>query len=266
MGLTPSFYANLLATSQPSQLDSLLVCITGAEKAPQTLISNFKNICPKAKLIEGYGITECSPILCMQRFSDDEPKGVGHPLKQVEIMIVDKEDLRPLAQGEDGEILAHGPSIFKGYLEKDIQSPFVLINGKSYYRTGDFGHQDAEGNLFIKGRLKRFTKVGGEMVNLPLIEKVFTNMAIDAGKFDGIAKTDYPFVVIPIEKEGENPRLILMSTVEITIDEVNKILFESGFPRFYKLHHVVKVSNMPVLGSGKIHLKALTDLAFNQVP
>jgi long-chain-fatty-acid--[acyl-carrier-protein] ligase len=265
LALTPSFYANLLASSEPGQLDSIRVCFTGAEKAPQTLITNLYKINPNAKLVEGYGITECSPVLSAQRFRDENRVGVGKALNKIELLVVDREDLRPLPQGEDGEILAQGPSVFKGYIEKDIKSPFVLINGKSYYRTGDFGHLDPEGNLILKGRLKRFTKVGGEMVNLPLIEEILTNTAKGLGWFSGMRKIDNPFVVIPIEREGEKTELVLMSVVDTTLDEVNKILFQSGLPKYFRMHHVVKVSDMPLLGSGKVHLRALTDLAYKEI-
>ncbi|MFZ4673260.1 MAG: AMP-binding protein, partial [Chlamydiia bacterium] len=265
LALTPSFYANLLASSEPGQLQSLRVCITGAEKAPKALIEHLYKMNPQAKLLEGYGITECSPVLSGQRFREENHIGVGRALSKVELIIVDRESLKPLPQGEDGEILARGPSIFKGYIEKDIKSPFVLINGKSYYRTGDFGQLDAEGNLILKGRLKRFTKVGGEMVNLPLIEEILTNTAKGLGWFTGMRKIDSPFVVIPIEKEGEKTELVLISIVDTTVDEANKILFKSGLPKYFRMHHVVKVSDMPLLGSGKVHLRALTDLAKKEI-
>jgi non-ribosomal peptide synthetase component E (peptide arylation enzyme) len=78
-------------------------------------------------------------------------------------------------------------------------------------------------------------------------------------------KIDNPFVVIPIEREGEKTELVLMSVVETTLDEVNKILFQSGLPKYFRMHHVVKVSDMPLLGSGKVHLRALTDLAYKEI-
>ncbi|MBM3196667.1 MAG: AMP-binding protein [Chlamydiae bacterium] len=265
LALTPSFYANLLSSSEPGQLDSLRMCFTGAEKAPESLITKLYEINPEAKLIEGYGITECSPVLSAQRFRDDNRIGVGRPLSKVELLIVDREELKPMPQGEDGEILAQGPSIFKGYMEKDIKSPFILINGKSYYRTGDYGHIDDKGNLILKGRLKRFTKVGGEMVNLPLIEEILANTAKGLGWFADKRKIDNPFVVIPIEREGEKTELVLISVVETTVDEINKILFESGLPKYFRMHHVLKVQDMPLLGSGKIHLRALTELAHKEI-
>ncbi|NDE63572.1 MAG: hypothetical protein EB053_04375 [Chlamydiae bacterium] len=265
IALTPSFYANLLSSAETGQLNSLRVCFTGAEKAPEMLISNLYKANPLAVLVEGYGITECSPVLSAQRFRDKTRIGVGRPLSKVEVMIVDQEDLRPLPKGQDGEILVQGPSIFKGYIEKDIKSPFVLVNGKSYYRTGDYGHIDPEGNLILRGRLKRFTKVGGEMVNLPLIEEVLSNTAKGLGWFSGMRKIDNPFVVIPIEREGEKTELVLMSIVETTTDEINKILFQAGLPKYFRMHHVIKVGDMPLLGSGKVHLRALTDLAYKEV-
>ena len=263
--LTPSFYANLLSAQEDGQLDSLRVCFTGAEKAPKILLTEFTRINPEARLLEGYGITECSPVLTAQRFRDDVKVGVGKPLNRVDLIIIDREELKILDKGIDGEICARGPSIFKGYLEKDIKSPFVLINGKSYYRTGDLGQIDHDGNLVLKGRLKRFTKVGGEMVNLPLIEEILINTAKGLGWFTQMKKIDNPFVVIPLEKEGEKTELILVSVLDTKLDEVNKLLFQAGLPKYCRMHYVVKVADMPLLGSGKVNLRAITELAIREV-
>ena len=69
-------------------------------------------------------------------------------------------------------LLVRGPSIFGGYLNYDGESPFVECDGKRWYRTGDLVRQDADGVLTFEGRLKRFVKLGGEMISLPAIEAV----------------------------------------------------------------------------------------------
>ena len=75
-----------------------------------------------------------------------------------------------LKQGEQGLILARGPNVFKGYLNKGIASPFLQVEGKEWYSTGDLGYLDPGGSLIISGRLKRFIKIGGEMISLASME------------------------------------------------------------------------------------------------
>lgn len=69
-------------------------------------------------------------------------------------------------------IYVTGPSIFGGYQDTTLESPFVTFSQSSYYKTGDLGYLDAEGYLFISGRLKRFVKVAGEMISLPFLEQI----------------------------------------------------------------------------------------------
>ncbi len=72
--------------------------------------------------------------------------------------------------GEQGMILVSGSSIFRGYVDPALETPFEEIDGKSWYKTGDLGYTDLDGFLFITGRLKRFVKIAGEMISLPFIE------------------------------------------------------------------------------------------------
>jgi acyl-[acyl-carrier-protein]-phospholipid O-acyltransferase/long-chain-fatty-acid--[acyl-carrier-protein] ligase len=107
--------------------------------------------------------------------------------------------------------------------------------------------------------------VGGEMVNLPLIEEILINTAKGLGWFTQMKKIDNPFVVIPLEKEGEKTELILVSVLDTKLDEVNKLLFQAGLPKYCRMHYVVKVADMPLLGSGKVNLRAITELAIREV-
>ena len=68
-------------------------------------------------------------------------------------------------------IYLSGASIFAGYIDSLIESPFDEFDGIPYYRTGDLGYLDADGYLIITGRLKRFVKIAGEMISLPFVEK-----------------------------------------------------------------------------------------------
>ena len=165
---TPAFLKNILKSADPKQLSTLRICFTGAEKAPEDLFQ-IVNRLEHCRLIEGYGITECSPILTVN-LTGDQAKGVGKPLPKTDLCVVKIETHELLPQGEQGLILARGPNIFNGYLNKGLSSPFILVNGQPWYSTGDLGFLDAEGSLILSGRLKRFIKIGGEMISLAAIE------------------------------------------------------------------------------------------------
>lgn len=259
ISLTPSFYANFLQTATLEQLASYRLFISGAEKAPNSLRETIEQLDLDVSLIEGYGITETSPVISAQRFGE-KPLGVGRPVKQLEVHIVHPETYEFIEQGKEGEIIVRGPSVFKGYAEKDLKSPFVFINGLCYYCTGDYGYIDELGNIILKGRLKRFVKIGGEMVSLPMIEEALTMLTKKLGWSE--TKTTAPlYCIIPIEEEGKRPELILFSVVDVQPDEVNKALYEEGFAKIVKINKVEKIKTLPLLGSGKVNLKALIDLA-----
>ena len=100
------------------------------------------------------------------------PRGVGQPLPGVDLCIIHLETEELLPQGESGEVCIKGPNIFPGYLGKDAPNPFIEIEGERWYRSGDIGRLDEENFLLFEGRLKRFVKIGGEMLSLNAMEEV----------------------------------------------------------------------------------------------
>ena len=115
-------------------------------------------------------------LLSVPRFLPSIPwdrqkeRSVGVFIKGVDHLIVDLNTGAILKPGEQGMILVKGENIFNGYPDKNIPSPFVKVGEEQYYKTGDLGYVDEDGYLFITGRLKRFIKIGGEMISLPAIE------------------------------------------------------------------------------------------------
>ena len=87
-------------------------------------------------------------------------------------LLLHPETLKPLPLPATGVLLVRGPSVFAGYLNFTGKSPFVEIEGKQYYNTGDIVCIDHDGLLTFQGRLKRFAKLGGEMISLPAIESI----------------------------------------------------------------------------------------------
>lgn len=254
----PTFLKGIFRNASLEQLKTVRLCVTGAEKAPPELFLMVKQL-PHCELIEGYGITECSPILTINRAADQR-KGVGQPVPSVKLCIVDLETHRPLEQGKQGLILARGPNIFSGYLNKGLSSPFIFINGQPWYSTGDLGYLDEQGNLILSGRLKRFVKIGGEMVSLAAIEDVLQRtLGLNQGQEIEEGPT---LAVCAREQEGNKPQIMVFTRFATTIDEVNRTLKEAGFSNLVKISQVKKVAEIPLMGTGKINYRSLeTQLA-----
>jgi long-chain-fatty-acid--[acyl-carrier-protein] ligase len=248
----PSFLKGLLAAAKPEQVKSIRYFVSGAEKLPADLPDRIAKINPKSRLIEGYGITECSPILTISRHNLP-PKGVGQLLPDLELCTIHPETLELLPTGSEGEICVRGPSVFNGYLGKP-RDPFIEIHGKRWYRTGDLGRLDPDGSLILSGRLKRFTKVGGEMISLGAVEEIIIAELIRRGAITA----DLPALAVCCdEKVPGKPQLIVFTTVGLDRDEANEILKTSGFSRLVKISSVHKVEEIPLMGSGKTDYRRL---------
>jgi long-chain-fatty-acid--[acyl-carrier-protein] ligase len=205
-----------------------------------------------AEILEGYGITECSPVLTINR-PGQSPEGVGAPLASVTLKVVDIDTHQDCPQGERGLVLAKGPSIFSGYLG-GAPNPFVEVDGELWYNTGDLGIMNASGQLTLAGRMKRFVKIAGEMVSLPAMEAALAEM-------DGVDEDGPFFALHAKEREGERPVLTLFSTMETELEAINAHLRKSGFANVCKVHRLECVKELPMLGTGKVNLGALDKMA-----
>lgn len=146
-------------------LSSIIGCGSGAAPLPVEVLKQFEER-TGAIIYEGYGLTETSPSLTTNPTNQDQRKigSVGLPLPSLELKIVDVETgLEELPQGEDGEIAVSGPQIMLGYWNRpeENKAAFRQIEGKKFFLTGDIGHIDEEGFLFITDRKKDLILVGG---------------------------------------------------------------------------------------------------------
>jgi acyl-[acyl-carrier-protein]-phospholipid O-acyltransferase/long-chain-fatty-acid--[acyl-carrier-protein] ligase len=180
---TPTFLQAYMRRCSPEEFGSLQYVVAGAEKLPERLSLAFEDhfgIRP----MEGYGCTECSPVVAVNtpgfRAADFRQVGakrcsIGHPLPGVSIRIVDPETRQPVKPGEPVLLLVRGPNVMQGYLNRPKKTAEVLQDG--WYNTGDMATVDEDGFMRITDRLSRFSKIGGEMVPHIKIEDKLQELA-----------------------------------------------------------------------------------------
>ena len=250
---TPTFLSNIVRASGGSELSSPRLCVTGAEKCSREVYEAVKARCPRAVILEGYGITECSPIVSVMREDDVEPGTIGTPLPSVEVLVMDIDSHRPVAPGQTGMLLVRGPSIFTGYLNYTGPSPFETVDGELWYRTGDLVKADERKRLTFMGRLTRFVKIGGEMVSLPAIEEVLMR---------AYARPDDkgPCLAVLSTPDDSHPELILFTIRHLEREQVNKTIQDMGLSGLHNIRIVRDIAQIPVLGTGKTDYRALVQL------
>ena len=255
---TPTFLRGMLrAAGEPAApagaagpLASIRLIICGAEACTPALAAALARACPEATLLEGYGVTECSPIITFNDQRAPRPGTIGRPLESYEILLRDEQTGEPAAPDSRGELLVRGPCVFDGYLNEDVLPPWVELAGKTWYPTGDIVTADSDGALRFVARRRRFIKRGGEMISLPAIEAVL------AERF-GDENSDVPTLAV-VAREGEgHPQIVLFTTGDFSTQQANTAVREAGLSALYNIQDVVRVQALPLLGTGKTDYRRL---------
>lgn len=245
----------------PLMLDSLRIVVSGAEKLSADVRTAFESKFHKT-ILEGYGATETAPVISVNLPDHldtsywvqqiGHKKGtVGMGLPGTSIRIVDLESLELLPTGEDGLILVSGPQLMQGYLKQPEKSAEVIveIDGKRFYKTMDKGHLDEDGFLTITDRLNLIIKVGGEMVSLSACSQSVQSACKDE-------EVIFAGVGVPCDKKGEKV-VMCYDKAEIDIKQIQSALNEAGVPAVMQPSEWRYLSEIPVLGSGKVDYKQL---------
>ena len=249
---TPTFLNGIVRAASPGQLRTLRLVVTGAEKCPDYVYQALSDTCPEAVICEGYGITECSPVVSLNREDDPHPGTIGTVIPSMEYVIVNAESLQPVQREEQGMLLVRGPNVFSGYLKLPDSSPFVEFDGRQWYRTGDLVTEDAEGVLTFRGRLKRFIKLGGEMISLPAIEAVLSrSFSSEEGEEGG------PLLAVEATPSEDHPEIVLFTTIDVKREEVNRHIRQDGLSALHNIRRVIRLDTIPVLGTGKTNYREL---------
>lgn len=246
---TPTFLNGILKGARKDDLASLRIAVTGAEKCPESVYDGLQKTVPDLVILEGYGITECSPVVSVNRPERPIPFSIGRIMDSLDYRIVDENGAATCPPDQPGMLLVRGPSVFNGYWHHQGASPFVEFEGQSYYRTGDLVTEDENGILFFKGRLKRFVKRGGEMISLPAIEDVL-NRHYRSENDEG------PILAVESVNE-QSPEITLFTPLDVSREEANQVIRQAGLSSLHNIRAIVKVAEIPILGTGKIDYRAL---------
>lgn len=246
---TPTFLNGLARVATDRELATMRLVVTGAERCPDALFATLRARWPSMLVLEGYGITECSPVVACNPDWRQVPGTVGVFLPVVEGAVVDLSFTRRMPPGETGMLIVRGPTIFSGYLNYSGESPFVEFEGQSWYRTGDLVSMADDGYITFRGRLKRFVKLGGEMVSLPAIEAV---LQPHFGESD-----DGPVIAVEAIGTADHADVVLFTRKPADRAEVNGWIKAAGLSALHNVRQVVVVESIPVLGTGKTDYRAL---------
>jgi acyl-[acyl-carrier-protein]-phospholipid O-acyltransferase / long-chain-fatty-acid--[acyl-carrier-protein] ligase len=258
---TPTFLNTYARRCPKESFGSLRIVMAGAEKLPERIAQSFEDhfgIRP----LEGYGCTECSPVVAVNTYDfraayfrqvGAKRGTIGHPLPGISVHIIDPDSGESLPVDKPGLLLVRGPNIMVGYLDRPEKTAEVLKDG--WYNTGDIATLDEDGFLRITDRLSRFSKIGGEMVpHIKVEEKLHELLEADG---QVLAVT-----AIPDEKKGE--RLVVVHTLnETQLKEVQEKLAKSDLPALWKPRpdQFLYVEKLPYLGTGKLDLRKLREIA-----
>ncbi len=258
---TPTFLNAYARRCTPEQFGSLRFVMAGAEKLPERISVAFEDhfgIRP----LEGYGCTECSPVVAVNtvdfraasfRQVGAKRGSIGHPLPGITVKIVDPETQRILGVDEPGLLLVRGPNVMKGYLGRPERTAEVLRDG--WYNTGDIAVVDEDGFLRITDRLSRFSKIGGEMVPHIKVEEKLQELA-------GVAEQVFVVTAVPDENKGE--RLIVLHTLaDEKLQDCLEKFAKCDLPPLWRPRpdQFLRIEKLPYLGTGKLDLRQARELA-----
>jgi long-chain acyl-CoA synthetase len=246
----PTLFTALSAaaeTDSRGDMSFIRLCVSGGAPLPADVMERFERL-SHSHILEGYGLSETSPVLCINREGMVKPGSVGPAVPGTELQIRDAANPeRVLAQGERGEICARGPQIMAGYYKKPEETAHVMTDG--FFRTGDVGYIDEDGCLFIVDRIKDIILCGGFNVYPRVIEEAaYQHPAVQ----DAIA------IGIPDAYRGQAPKLYvtLRAGMEATPEEILKFL-EARLNRIEIPKRVEIRESLPKTMVGKLSKKEL---------
>lgn len=271
---TPTFARAMLRRAEPDTFANIHHFIVGAEKLQPDLEREFQERCG-VTLMEGYGLTEASPV-CSVNMPDaplvpgsafyvpgSVKRSIGALLPGIAVRITDvDDDNKELPLTERGMIWFKGANIFGGYVGKPELNDSIFKDG--WFRSGDIGQLDLNGFVTLGGRLSRFSKIGGEMVPHEGIELALSNI-LKLAPENGVQ-----IAVTGVADEQKGEALVLLSALpehqfstkeKEILSHLRTELARLEYPNLWAPKYLVPVEAIPVLATGKLDLRSCRLLA-----
>ncbi|MBM4403407.1 MAG: AMP-binding protein [Candidatus Cloacimonetes bacterium] len=239
---TPSFFYGYLQKSDPGDFSSVNFAIAGADKLPDKVYDGFLKK-HNVKIYEGYGTTETSPVISSNTPTYHKLGSIGKPIPDVSVRILDINTDKVLGANQEGKILVKGDLVMEGYLGDLEETSLRIHNG--WYDTGDIGVIDDDGFLWHRGRLKRFVKVGGEMVSLVKVEDLLSRLLPE----------DVICCVVDVPNPSKGADVVAAVAngnfdMQSVLKQLKKELPAIAIPRQFYV-----IENIPMMASGKVNFR-----------
>jgi acyl-[acyl-carrier-protein]-phospholipid O-acyltransferase/long-chain-fatty-acid--[acyl-carrier-protein] ligase len=258
---TPTFLQSYIRRSDPAAFGSLRHVVVGAEKLSPRVADAFSERFGIEPL-EGYGSTECSPLVAVN-VPDHRGPGIhqvgtkrgriGHPIPGVSVRVVDPETFSQRPPGQEGLLLVKGPNVMAGYLGRPDLTREVVRDG--WYVTGDLAVIDEDGFITITDRLSRFSKIGGEMV---------PHLKVEEALHGALGASEQVLAVTSLPDQDKGERLVVVHTLDDqALGRLQEKLLSLGLPNLWlpRKDSFLRVDRLPLLGTGKLDLRKVRELA-----
>ncbi|HVN98233.1 MAG TPA: AMP-binding protein [Syntrophorhabdaceae bacterium] len=246
---TNTFLAGYARKAHPYDFRAMRYIYCGAEALNDAVFENYAKTYG-VRVMSGYGATECSPVVAMNSALEYEYGTVGKLLPGMQCKLV------PVAgidskEGTVGGLFVKGKNVMKGYLKNEKANHKYLVEDECWYETGDIVELTPQGYIKIVGRLKRFSKVSGEMISLTAVEEAL------AGLY-GERRT---VVVMPVEDEKKGEKLVLVTNYkDAELKSVRERIRERGLSDLACPREIIYIRDIPKLGTGKVDYVKLKEL------
>jgi len=242
---TDTFLNQYARVAEADDFKTLKFAVAGAEKVRDETRALFNTRFGAINLLEGYGATEAAPVVAVNHPDRNRPGTVGQILPGMEYRL---EPVEGISGG--GRLFLRGPNVMEGYISGDDPLALDLLKD-GWHDTGDITDIDADGYVTILGRVKRFAKIGGEMVSLTAVE--------------GLAQGAYPegrhaVVSIPDTRKGE--KLVLVTDCQdAQVSTIAEWARNTGAPELAVPKKILRIKEVPVLGTGKTDYVSIQKMA-----
>lgn len=241
---TNTFLNGYARKAHPYDFQSVRYLVAGAEKVQTATFETYARRFG-VRIHEGYGATECGPVLCINTKMEPDTLTAGRLLPGIDWRI---EPVEGVAEG--GQLFVRTPAMMKGYLNPDANAKFQALGG--WYDTGDIAKVDEDGYVTVLGRLKRFAKVSGEMVSLTAVEDALAGaFTAQYGQRCAVA-----VVAVPDTEKGEK-LVAIANEPRLQLAEMRAAVRAKGLSNLCAPRELRYVHAIPKLGSGKVDHREL---------